>query len=176
MDFGSLYEDVKADPEGVIEDAILMYVLHRASGGMGIRDALRNVSDGIRVWGSQAAESVPEKSFIIDGDVIRFDASKARLASAPSKSSGLGSSPDTLATLNKSGEVVVIEGKHRVNLVLEGKTFAESVPGNPGWLEYNYDPDHPAPTGVPAGTWTQPLNKTAPLLNPKNPFEGMDGY
>jgi RHS repeat-associated protein len=56
MDFGSLYQDVKSDPEGAIEDAVMMYVLHRMSGGGGIRDALRNVSDGIRAWGWGTAE------------------------------------------------------------------------------------------------------------------------
>ncbi|MFA6175236.1 MAG: RHS repeat-associated core domain-containing protein [Phycisphaerae bacterium] len=126
--------------------------------------------------GMQPKPIAENPAFVIDGDVIKFDASRARLGSAPSRGSGYGTSPETLATVDSSGQVVVFEGKHRVNLTLEGETFAESVPGQPGWLEYQFEPGLPTPPGVPAGTWVPPLNKTPPLLNPSNPWEGLDGY
>jgi hypothetical protein len=131
-----------------------------------------SVGSAFVVRGAFAVES----SYVIDGEVIRFDASKARLATAPSRSSGYGASPETLATVGEDGQVMVFEGKHRVNLTLEGMTFPESVPGQPGWLEYQFEAGLKTPPGVPAGTWAPPLNKTPPIVNPSNPFDGLEGY
>ena len=46
---------------------------------------------------------------------------------------------DTSAFLNSENRIIVGEGVTRLNDAAEGKPTMNDVPGQEGWLEYNYE-------------------------------------
>jgi hypothetical protein len=102
---------------------------------------------------------------------IRFKACEAKQVRQPVKGEPSGT-PETLASLNSEGDVVVQEGLHRLNAVaVDGASVADSVQGATGWLEYNYGGKVDL-IGEGIG-WGPPLNKPNPV--PNLPWHG-EGY
>ncbi len=100
---------------------------------------------------------------------IRFDAKMAtQPVGMPATKGGVSGTFETGASVSPSGRVYVSEGLHRLNAVaIDGASVAESVPGAPGWLEYDFM-GYTETEGGPLG-WGKPLNKT-PQVN----LEGYD--
>ena len=81
---------------------------------------------------------------------IRFDAENARTLQDATPDRNW--TTDNRAGLNDDGEVFVHEGRHRSIGAAQGGAIDPSnggVPGSPGALDFNYEPDTTPEKGVP---------------------------